>query len=79
MYMLNVIEGTKHDLPFIIIHKVPREVLKIEGEARGLQPSRGTLRMSMDEKIMFDPYYCINSSKHCKIEENIGALYFITS
>ena len=40
--------------------------------------SRGTLRVLMNDKIMFDCYYCINS-KHCKIEENIGALYFITS
>ena len=29
--------------------------------------------------IMFDRYYCINSTKHCENEENIGALYFITS
>ena len=35
--------------------------------------------MSMNEKIMFDRYYCINSTKHCENEENIGALYFITS
>ena len=35
--------------------------------------------MLMNEKIMFDRYYCINSTKHCKIEENIGTLYFITS
>ena len=29
--------GTKHDFPFILIRKVPTEVLKTEGEARGLQ------------------------------------------
>ena len=29
--------GIKHDFPFINIHKVPREVLKPEGEARGFQ------------------------------------------
>ena len=56
-----------------------REVLKTEGEARGFQPSRGPLRMLMNGKIMFDRYYCINSTKHCKNEENIGALYVITS
>ena len=28
---------------------------------------------------MFDRYYCINSANHCENEENIGALYFITS
>ena len=73
------IRGIKHDFPFINIRKVPREVLKTEGEARGLQPSRGTLRKLMNGKIMFDRYYCINSTKHCENEENIGALYFITS
>ena len=38
-----------------------------------------SLRMLMNDKIMFDRYYCINSGKHCENEENIGALYFITS
>ena len=33
--MLNT--GIKHDFPFINIRKVPREVLKTEGEARGFQ------------------------------------------
>ena len=50
----SVIRGIKHDFPFINICKVPREVLKIEGEARGFQPSRGTLGMLMNDKIMFD-------------------------
>ena len=35
--------------------------------------------MLMNDKIMFDRYYCINSTKHCENEENIAALYFITS
>ena len=35
--------------------------------------------MLMNDKIVFDSYYCINSTKHCENEENIGALYFITS
>ena len=61
--------GIKHDFPFINIRKVPREVLKTEGEARGFQPSRGTLRMLMNDKIMFDRYYCINSTKHCENEK----------
>ena len=61
------------------IRKVQREVLKTEGEARGFQPSRGTLRMLMNDQIMFDRYYCINSAKHCQNEENIGTLYFITA
>ena len=34
---------------------------------------------TLNDKIMFDRYYCINSTKHCENEENIGALYFITS
>ena len=29
--------GIKHDFPFINIRKVPREVLKTEGVARGFQ------------------------------------------
>ena len=33
--------------------------------------------MLMNDKIMFDRYYCINSANHCENEENIGALYFI--
>ena len=71
--------GIKHDFPFINIRKVPREVLKTEGEALGFQPSRGTLRMLMNDKIMFDRYYCINLTRHCENEENIGAQYFVTS
>ena len=35
--------------------------------------------MLMNDKIMFDRYYCIDSAKHCENEENIGALYFMTS
>ena len=61
------------------MRKVPKEVLKIEGEAPDFQPSRGTLRISMNNKIMFDRYYCINSTKYCENEETISALYFITS
>ena len=39
----------------------------------------GVANVIMNDKIMFDCYYCINSTKHCKNEENIGTLYFITS
>ena len=46
--------GIKHNFLFINIRKVPREVLNTEGESRGFQPSRGTLRMLMNDKIMFD-------------------------
>ena len=58
---------------------VLREVLKTEGIAQGFQPSRVTLQMLMNDKIMFDLYYCIYSTKHCENEENISTLYFITS
>ena len=71
--------GIKLDFPFVNICKVPREVLKTEGKARGFEPSRGTLGMLINDKIMFDRYYCINATKHCENEENIGTLYFITS
>ena len=30
-------------------------------------------------KVLRDRYYCINSTKHYKNEENILALYFITT
>ena len=53
--------------------------MKTEGEALSFQPSRRTLPMLINDKIMFDRYYCINSAKHCENEENIGTLYFITS
>ena len=68
--------GIKPDFPFIDIRKVTGEVLKTEVEARGFQPSRGTMRMLMNDKSMFD---CINSTKHCENEETISTLYFITS
>ena len=39
--------GIKHDFPFINIRKVPREVLKTEGEARDLHPSCNTLSVEL--------------------------------
>ena len=72
------VEGSNMIFHSLTFSKVPREVLKTEGKARGFQPSRGTLRMLMNDKIMFDRYHCINSTKHCE-NENIGTLYFITS
>ena len=33
----------------------------------------------MNDKIMLGRFYCMNSTKHCENEENIGKLYFITS
>ena len=35
--------------------------------------------MLMNDKMMFERYYCINSAKYCENEENIGTIYFITS
>ena len=66
--------GIKDDFPVINIRKVPREVLKTEGEARGFHPSRGTLRTLMNGNIIFDSYCCINSANHCENEENIATL-----
>ena len=43
------------------------------------QPSRGTLHILMNDIIMLDRYYCINSIIHCENEDTIGTLYFITS
>ena len=64
--------GIKHDFPFINIRKVPREVLKTEGEARGFQPSRGTLRLLMNDKIMFDRYYCIIQQNIAKMKKTLA-------
>ena len=75
----NVNRGIEHDIPFVNIRKVPREVLKTESEDRGFQLSRGTLRMLMNDKIMFDRYYCMSSAKHYENEQNRVTLYFITS
>ena len=68
--------GIKHDFPFINIRKVPRKALKTEGEARGFQPSRGTLRMLMNNKIMFDRYYCIISTKMLQKRRNYWRTLF---
>ena len=48
-----------HSLTF---EKVPREVLKTEV----FNTFRGTLWMLMNDKIIFDHYYCINSTKRLK-------------
>ena len=86
--------GIKHDFPFINIRKVPREVMKTEGEALGFQhlprdlanvsspsvfnTSLGTLRMLMNDKIMFDRYYYINSTTtHRKLKKCLRTLFFI--
>ena len=43
-------------LSFINICKVPRKVLKTEGEARGFQHLPRDLTKVNEWKIMFDPY-----------------------
>ena len=60
----------KHAFPFINICKVPREMLKTEGEV--FKISWGTLQMLMNDKIMFDRYYCINSKKTPKNENMLA-------
>ena len=32
--------------------------------------------MLMNDKIMFDRYYCINSANHCENEENIAHYFY---
>ena len=74
---LVAIIGMKHDFPFINIRKVLREVLKAGGEARVFNISRGTLRMLMNDKNMFDRFYCINSKKtHRKLRKCLCTLFF---
>ena len=62
----------KHDFPFINIRKVPREA---KPEVSNI--SRGTLRMLMNDKIMFDRYYCINLKEtHRKLKKILHTLFF---
>ena len=50
------------------IRKVPSEVFNI---------SQGTLRMLMNDEILFDRYYCINSKKtHRKLRKCLRILFF---
>ena len=53
-FLFTINRRIKHDFPFINIPKVPREVLKSEGEVQGFQPSRGTLGLLTNDKVMFD-------------------------
>ena len=46
------------------------------GEARGFQPSRGTLRMLMNDKIMFVRYYCMNSAKIAKTRKHWRTIFY---
>ena len=62
---------------FINIRKVPRELLKSKGKAQGFQHSWGTLRMLMNDKIMFDHCYWINSTTtHRKLRKCSRTLFF---
>ena len=63
--------GIKHDFQFINIREVPRE------EPEVFNTSRRTLRMLMNDKIMFDRYYCINSKKtYRKLRKCLRTLFF---
>ena len=45
-----ITNGIKHDFPFsllLTLHKVPREVLKTEGEARGFHPRFSTIPIDL--------------------------------
>ena len=64
--------GIKHGFPYINIRKVSREAFF----ALGFQPSRGTLRMLMNNKIMVDRYYCINSTKTLQKRRNYWRTLF---
>ena len=55
--------GVKHGFPFINIRKVPREVF-----------STLPRDLANINKIMFDRYNCIDSTKHCENVENIRCL-----
>ena len=70
-----IIIRIKHDFLFINIRKVPREVLKTRASPSVFNISRGTLRMLLNDKIMFDRYYCIISKKTHRNRENVCALY----
>ena len=48
-------------LLFINSRKVPREMLKTEGEARGFQHLPRDLANANEWKIMFDPYIIVRA------------------
>ena len=60
----DTIEGSNMNFHSLTFAWSRGKCLKPEGEARGFQPSRGTLRILMTDKIMFDRYYCIKSANH---------------
>ena len=69
--------GIKYDFPFINIRNVPREGCKPRAKPEVFNISRGILRMLMNDKIMFDWYYCINSKKtHRKLRKRLRTLFF---
>ena len=68
----------KNDFSFINIRKVPREMLKTRAKPKVFNTSLGTLRMLLNDKIMFDCYYCINSKKtRQKVRKCLHTLFFI--
>ena len=69
--------GIKNDFPFINIRKVPREVLKTEAKPEVFNIVRGTLRIIMNDKVMFDRYYGKNSKKTLrKFRKCVRTLFF---
>ena len=66
------------DQTWFSIHKHSQGLeggLKTEGEARGFQHLPRDLRMLMNDKIMFDRYYSINSKKTHRKMGTVRALY----
>ena len=77
--------GKNGNWQFLLSHSVNLDFLSAIGGSKMIfhsltfARSRGTLRMLMNDKIMFDLFHFINSTKYCETKETICALYFITS
>ena len=69
-------KGIKHVFTCINIRWVPREVLKIEGEARGFQHRPRNPANVNARKSMFDRYYCIKVSKKSILEGYFDVLFW---
>ena len=68
--------GIKHVFPCINIRRVPREVLKTEGEALGFQHRPRNPANVNARKNMFNRYYCIKVSKKLIIERYFNVLFW---
>ena len=66
----------KHVFPCINIRLVPREVLKPEGAAKGIQHRPRNLANVNARKNIFDRYYCIKVSKKSILERYFDVLFW---